>query len=207
MVEADRPRFAVAISAMLETFGQEATKQRLMGYWLGLRDISIELVEEAVGKALQTATRLPVPADVRSLCSGGDASDRAIAAWSDVQKSATVSYMADLDFSDYVINAVIRNLGGRTAFFDRLNAGTESEKWLRLDFLKVYATYADRLPSEEMTRPLIGEAMRDEVCGRSGKPRLFVIHADQDRIKALPLRQVELIESKQPLRLCEFKKV
>lgn len=205
MVEADRARFGVAISAMLETFGQEATTERLKGYWLGLRDISIEFVEEAVGKALQTATRLPFPAEIRNLCQGGDTSAKALAAWADVQKAAVVSYMADLDFADYVINAVIRNLGGRSAFFERLNAGSESEKWLRLDFIKVYEVYAARLPSDEMVKPLIGEAMRGEVCGRVHTPRLVVVKADPSRVKALPQRQSIAIESTQPLRLCQLK--
>ena len=148
MDDGDKPRFGTAIGAMLVTFGQEASAPRLLGYWMGLRDLTIEQVEASVAKAMATADRLPVPAELRNMAAGGDGQARAIAAWSDVQRAASVSYMVDLDFGDWVINAVIRNLGGRWNFFERLCAGAESEKWLRIEFLRTYQTYADCLPSD-----------------------------------------------------------
>ena len=201
MDDLDRERFATAISAMLVTFGQEATTPRLLGYWLGLKDLSLQQVEMAVAKAMQSATHMPVPADLRAMVAGGSASDRAIAAWNDVQKAAVVSYMKDLDFADWVINAVIRNLGGRWNFFDRLNAGAESEKWLRLDFLKVYATYADALPGEEMVQPLIGQATHGEVCGRFHMPETVCIKGDEQRVAILPPRKYLSIEARQKTQI------
>jgi hypothetical protein len=194
MDDSDKPKFSVAITAMLVTFGREATAPQITGYWLGLRDLPLLAVEAAVAKALQTATRLPVPAELRELASGGSSSDRAIAAWSDVQRACSVSYMADLDFGDWIINAVIRNLGGRWNFFERLNAGAESEKWLRVDFLKVYATYAQALPSGEATRPLIGQATHGEVAGRTHQPRLVIIESSDGRAQLLPERKKVAIE-------------
>lgn len=208
MDDSDKERFATAIGAMLVTFGQEASTPRLLGYWLGLKDLTLEQVEAAVGKAMQTSTHVPVPAELRSLASGGNASERAVAAWSDVQKAAGVSYMKDLDFQDWVINAVIRNLGGRWNFFDRLNAGAESEKWLRVDFLKVYAIYAESLPSDEMAQPLIGQATHGEVCGRFHMPQTIRIAADERRLAILPPRANLAIEHKQGTKvLVNFKTV
>ena len=189
MDDSDKERFATAVGAMLVTFGQEASTPRLLGYWLGLKDLTLQQVEHAVGKAMQTATHVPVPAELRSLATGGSSNQRAVAAWSDVQKAAGVSYMKDLDFQDWIINAVIRNLGGRWNFFDRLNAGAESEKWLRVDFLKVYAIYAESLPSDEMVQPLIGQATHGEICGRIHIPKTVCIGADQNRLAILPPRK------------------
>ncbi len=71
MDDSDKEAFATAITAMLVTFGQEATKPRLMGYWLGLKDLALEKVEHAVAQSMQTAKRLPVPAELREIATGG----------------------------------------------------------------------------------------------------------------------------------------
>lgn len=188
MDDNEKPKFSLAVTAMIVGLGREATAPMLLGYWIGLRDLTLQQVESAVAKAMQTATRLPVPAELRELAVGGSAESRAIAAWDDVQRAANVSYMADLDFGDWIINAVIRNLGGRWNFFSRLNEGAESEKWLRHEFLKTYAVLASTLPSDEATQPLIGQATHGTVAGRTHQPRLITIKADETRLALLPKR-------------------
>lgn len=179
--ELEKQKFGVAITAMLETFGQESTPARLLGYWMGLRDFTLSQIENSVCSCLRTATRLPVPADLRAIISGGSSSELAITAWSDVQCAANASYMKDLDFEDRIINAVIRNLGGRWNFFERLNASAESEKWLRLDFIKAYAVFAQEIPSDEAISPLIGQATHGLVSGRMHNPRIDFIKCDEKR--------------------------
>jgi len=209
MVESDKGRFATAIGAMLVMFGQEASPPRLLGYWMGLQGLTIEQVETAVGNAMQTAMKLPVPAELRQGISGGSAGDRAVSAWGDVQDAASTSYMVDLDFDDWTINAVIRNLGGRWNFFDRLNGGAESEKWLRIEFLRCYAVYAESPPSDEATTPLIGMATHGVECGRLHRPRMVRIGADQKRLEALPPRPVQRITGQNVTNaaMVEFQKV
>jgi hypothetical protein len=199
MDDSDKSRFGTAIGAMLVTFGQEASTPRLLGYWMGLRDLPLAQVEAAVAKAMATAHKLPVPAELRDMAAGGDSQSRAIAAWSDVQRAVSVSYMVDLDFGDWVINAVIRNLGGRWNFFERLCAGAESEKWLRIEFMRTYQTYANCLPSDEMVRPLIGQATHGEVAGRSHTPQLITIAADTNRLALLPPRAAAAISDRKPI--------
>ncbi|MGV3485386.1 MAG: hypothetical protein ACO1RT_13290, partial [Planctomycetaceae bacterium] len=196
MDDSDKPKFSTAITAMLVTFGQEATAARLLGYWMGLKDLTLSQVEDATARAMATSPRLPVPADLRTLMAGGSTNDRAIAAWMDVQNAIHVSYMVDLDFEDRIINAVIRNLGGRWPFFDRLTAGADSQKWLRLDFLKAYAVYAEAPPSDEMIAPLIGQATHGEVAGRSYRPRLEVVRSDEKRAALAPPRGQIVITDK-----------
>ena len=47
----DKAAFAVCIGAMMETFGVEATKPILHGYWLGLEDLTLDQVKLAVSRA------------------------------------------------------------------------------------------------------------------------------------------------------------
>lgn len=189
MGDGDRAAFAVLISALLETNGQEATKPRLEGYWLGLRDLSLEQLQTAVEVALKSHNRVPSPSELRVAAFGGNMDQRAVAAWGEVQRAAYVSYMADLDFEDYIINAVIRNLGGRWNFFDRLNSGADAENYLRLDFMKCYAIYASREPSDEACAPLIGMASRGRVGEIDFKPRVERIRCSDNRGKLLPPRE------------------
>jgi hypothetical protein len=194
MNDSDRKRFAQTITALTITFGLELNDARLLGYWMGLKDLTIDQVENAIGKAIQTSTRMPVPAELRSYAMGGTANERAMSAWNDVQKAANVSYMQDLDFEDCIINAVIRNLGGRWNFFERLTSGAESEKWLRIEFVKAYEVYASAIPSDEALKPLIGMATHGEVCGRRHVPRIAMVTADTTRAKIAPKRTCQAIE-------------
>lgn len=183
MDDSQRGPFGVVISAMLETFGQEATKPRLLGYWLGLRDLELSLVEQAVAKAMQTATRLPAPAELRELIAGGSTQDRAVAAWGDVLKGIPHGPYRHIDFEDRLINAAIRLLGGWPTFVDRF-ADSESEKWARIDFLKTYASLASSGVDGEACRPLRGLS-KIEASGGKHEPIPRRIGCDEAR-KQLP---------------------
>jgi hypothetical protein len=194
MDDSERIKFGTAIAAMLEAFGQESTKSRIYGYWLGLQGLSISQVQVAVAKAIQTSKRLPVPAELIEIANGGSTEGRAIDAWADVQKAACVSYMHDMDFQDRFVNVAIRLLGGRQTFFTRLGAGVDSEKWLRIEFMKAYARAANRPAGDEAGGILFGEADRSKVKGIEHTPRLVTIKSDVDRAKLAPPRVERSIE-------------
>lgn len=189
MTDSQKREFLSSLGALFEMFGQEATTPRITLYWLAMRsECSLDAAKDAMAKSARTASRLPTVAELLEHVNGKP-SDRAEAAWFDVQRSTGISYMADLDFEDRSINAVIRALGGRRAFFERLGAGVESEKWLRIEFMKSYAAFADRALSDEATGVLFGDADRGEVLGRSYQPRLEVVRCDQERAKLMPPRE------------------
>jgi len=125
---------------MLETFGQEGTRARLLGYWLGLQDLGLAEVQQAVATLIATSSRLPVPAEVRQACQGGSTEDLAIAAWSEVLKAMPLGSYKSVDFEDRAINATIRVLGGWPAALESCGT-TEDEKWYRLNFLKAYQSF------------------------------------------------------------------
>lgn len=171
MVEKDKKLFGTIIGALMETFGQEATSPRLLGYWMGLKDLSIEQVEYAAGQAIAKLTRMPVPAELRSMVEGGSPEVRAMHAWNAVERAVFESYMADMEFQDRTIHAVIRHLGGRERFFSRMQT-TNDEKFLRIEFLKAYAMFAASPPSDEALALLPGESNRNDP---RYKPRLIRI--------------------------------
>jgi hypothetical protein len=181
-------RFNTAITAMLETHGQEATTARLYGYELGLSGIPVEYVELAVAKSLSGSKQLAKPAELREIATGGSAEAHAIAAWGEVQRAVTVSYMHDLDFEDRLINAVIRGMHGRQRFFSRFESA-DSEKWLRIDFMKAYTTLSKAGVSEEAAAMLIGEADHGAVKGRTHTPRIAVIKTETERPLLMPPRE------------------
>ena len=148
-------QFATAISALLETMGQEATEARLNGYWLGLGDLELSQVEAAVAVAIRTNKRLASPAEIRELATVGNIEARSISAWGDVQRAFPIGHYKHVDFEDQIINAVIRSLGGWPAIFERCN-NAENEKWYRIEFLKTYRAYVTSGVNGDACRPLEG---------------------------------------------------
>ena len=146
MTNTDKPAFVTAISALFEAFGKEITEARVAGYWLGLRDLAIQDVTRAVTAALTTETFLPVPASLRKLAGVADVGDRAQFAWEAVLRAvADVGPYRHVTFADQTINAAIRGFTGSwVALCDRFAEGESQERWIRKEFVQIYAAYARR---------------------------------------------------------------
>ena len=194
MVESDKVQFGNAVGAMLEAFGQEATKARLYGYWLGLRTLELPEVESAVASVLENVTDRfpPPPAKLREIVNGGSSEDLAIAAWADVQDAMPLGAYRHVDFEDKHINAAIRSLGGWPAMFERC-ATTEGEKWYRIEFCKAYASAASRQLDGDVCRPLAGISEKQLVGGRIADPVPMRIGSSNGRARicAVDQRRVE----------------
>lgn len=188
--EETREEFGTAITAMLETFGAEGTTPQLLGYWYALRDLSLEEVQQAVYEAMRTHKRRPMPAELRELVEGGSGSDRAIEAWGDVLKAVPRGPYKWIDFDDSLINAVIRNMGGWPAFLSRF-ADAESEKWVRLEFLKAYEAFASRRMDGDACDPLPGLSEVMLVGGKLMEPIPVRIGCAPERAKLSPPKTPE----------------
>lgn len=185
MDDSEKEDFAVAITAMLETFGAEGTKPQLLGYWYALQDMSLQEVQEGVYKAMRTAKRRPMPSEVRELAEGGSSDERAIEAWGDVMNALPRGPYKWVDFDDSVINASIRHMGGWPTFVARF-ANADAEKWVRIEFLKCYTTLASRRLDGEVCDPLPGLSEVSAVNGELGPPVPVRIGCNQDRAKLSP---------------------
>lgn len=165
-----REEFKTAIEAMFVTLGGELSEPALFGYWMALSDFSIEEVRRACVNAMCTARFVPKPVELRESISGGPESS-AMLAWGDVQRAIGLGPYKHVDFTDKIINAVILNMGGWPAFIGRLT-DAESEKWLRIEFLKCYLAFANRGVSGEICKPLIGLSEQSVVAGKIVEPKV-----------------------------------
>ena len=176
MTESDRPAFGTAVTAMLETFGQEATKARLMGYWIGLGDLDLDELESAVGRAIQTLSRTPVPAELRAMARG-TSEEAETAAWLTVERAMPLGAYRHVSFADAAINAAIRSLGGWPRLFERCR-DADGEKWYRIEFTKAYRTFRARGCSGEVSAPLPGLSEANVVDGKRSEPRITWVGED-----------------------------
>lgn len=164
----DQARTVLALTALMETFGQEATEARMFGYMLGLKGLSANEVETAVSKSLQSSTRIPSPAELRELIGEGTHM-RSMLAWAAFEKAMSIGPYRHVNFRDRVINATVRMLGGWTNAFDRCT-NTEETKWYRIEFIKTYEQLAKSSVSDEMSRPLAGLSESTMISGRIAPP-------------------------------------
>lgn len=182
MENSNKAAFGLAVGAMLESFGVEATKAILHGYWLGLNDLTISQIETAVSLALRRLKFVPKPFELRELLGLVITNDsRAEAAWSDVHRAIPFGPYKHVDFDDKLVNATIRNLGGWVTFLDRFQ-DSESEKWARLDFMKCYKAFANSGVTGDLIKPLAGLSQAEVVSGSVASPVPKRIGCDADRI-------------------------
>lgn len=156
MVESDRADFSLTVGAMFETFGQEATKELIRGYWIGLSDLDLNAVQFAVARAIRECERLPKPVELRRLTGEATEEQAATIAWDDALRAIPRGSYKHIDFENKLINAVIRNLGGWPNFLARFSSA-EDEKWIRQEFIRTYKNFSRGI-SLEACEPLPGLA-------------------------------------------------
>lgn len=202
MNESHKREFATLIAALAETFGRDASSATQLGYWLGLKDLSLEDVTRAVTTAMRDSKRMPVPVELRDIALGGSAESRAIAAWTLFANAVSrVGGYRSVSFEDRTINAVVRSLGGWEYVCDL--SVEEFDKWLRMNFLKAYEALAGKPIGDEAGAPLLGlTAKTNQRNGHyHGSQRLIAIGAGGEmRPVAIEGRARELprLEAKAP---------
>ncbi len=198
-----KQEFATAIGAMAETFGVEATKPLIYGYWLGLCDLDLIDVQKAVQRAIQQCKAIPKPAELR-LMTGKvyDSETTALMAWEDALKALRWGKYKHVDFGDKLVNAVIRNMGGWPGFCSRFIDAT-SEKWIRQEFITAYKRFASSSVRSEQIAPLPGLSEVEVINGEMQTCEPVLIACDNTR-KRLPC---PVVESVKLTRGIEFKRL
>lgn len=155
MRPSDIKAYRNAIAALCLTFGREATEELYDAYWMGVSDLTIEALQTAVATAIRSSKAFPRPVELRQFAGEQTNEQRAIAAWGDVLRAVPRGPYKHIDFQDPLINATVRNLGGWPTFIGRFE-DEESEKWVRLEFLKAYQSFASSGVNGEACLPLTG---------------------------------------------------
>ena len=156
MHQNEEPAFTQVIAALAATFRQEATQAVYLGYWMGLRDLTLEDVKRAAVRAMRTSKFMPAVAELRELAGEMLPDHRAVKAWEAFKEAIRRhGYYQSISFDDGLINATVHNLGGWMPLIERLDS-EEDEKWVRKDFERVYKAFAISGIGHEQARPLIG---------------------------------------------------
>lgn len=163
MDDTQKQPFADCIKALFKTFGVEADRATLLGYWMGLQDMELEHVQAAVMLCIRECSHLPRPVEIREKVEGTQ-DDAGELAWAIVLRSIGLGPYKHVDFADGHINAAIRQLGGWPAFLSRFSDG-ESEKWARIEFLKSYKNLRHARVSGDVCKPLPGLSETQYVAG------------------------------------------
>jgi hypothetical protein len=155
---AEMERFVALLSALAAAKGRNCDEAMLMGFEMGLDDIAIEGIEQAVRESLRDRNpHMPSPGELRELAGDARPEDRAALAWEVVLRCISgVGGYASPNFDDPLINATIRSIGGWTPLCDQTI--DQQDRFTRAQFLKTYAGLARTGISDELAAPLIGIA-------------------------------------------------
>lgn len=134
----DRQEFAHLMQGLFAVYDIEPTTAKLAGYWMGLQDLSMSDVRNAVGRAIKAGGRfMPKPAELRELSGEATPALRAARAWEQVKRSIrSVGAYQSVRFDDPIAGQVVRNLGGWVALCNA--EPDELAKWTRAKFEKLY---------------------------------------------------------------------
>lgn len=150
-----KAQIAFLVAVLAEGYRQKITEATVEAYCMGLDGLAMDCIERAVKAATQTCKFMPVPAELRELAGEFKPEDRAVHAFSELERAiAKVGYYQSPNFDDPLINATVRVHGG----WERICTlpTEEFDKWFRKDFERTYAALCRTGVNGEMTAPLVG---------------------------------------------------
>jgi len=125
-------------------------------YALALEDLTVEQIQFATKRALQTCKFMPSAAELLELSGYLSPADRAELAWAVVGDAMRQhGFYKSVDFDDATINATIRALGGWAVFCEQAD-GADFQQFTKARFAKTYAAYCRAGVSAEAGAPLLG---------------------------------------------------
>ena len=140
------------IAALAAAMRVEIDEAVLLGFELGLGDLSASDVIHGVGRAIRECRYLPSVYELRQLCGVVPMESRALIAWSEaVQAVKTVGAYRSVEFSDGVTAACVRHLGGWVECYD-----LAGEERIRREFVSTYERLLKSGVTSEMAAPFRG---------------------------------------------------
>jgi hypothetical protein len=112
MIPKDKQRFATALAALGEIFGETLSTPRMNAYFAAMSDLTIEQVEEAARRLMNSSKFFPKPVEFREALLGS-ASDQAEQAWRTfVKLCVDEGHYPSLQIADGAMAFAIEHLGG-----------------------------------------------------------------------------------------------
>jgi hypothetical protein len=182
-----------ALELVFLAFNREATPEAVIGYSIGLEGMSGCEIVQACRLAMKECKFMPTPRELRDLAGKGNSDSRAILAWDCAVGAAGHGPYKPVDFSDKLINATIRSLGGWPSFLSRLHG--DEEKWCRQEFIKTYCAYQRQTPPDDSILPLPGLGEMTSVNGVLQKRRPIAIAAPKQNAIGITSQTKGLIDA------------
>ena len=155
--------FASPFLAFCEVFNRTFSDDGIDMWFRSFSDLPVAEFQVAIARFIREAKSgtFPTPGEIRKLCPSGMADeDRSLVAWNAaVKASRCYGFDATVDFSDRIINAVIRQMGGWEEFRDW---DASERKWKEREFRAKYEHIA-RTGSGDGS-PLIGFIDRTNIA-------------------------------------------
>jgi hypothetical protein len=152
-----------AVGILSSTFRVEADEMLLEAFTIGLEGCDPSQIAAAVGAVLRSnVDYMPTPGKLRELAvsSGSGFEAIAAAAWECLNRGITaVGSSGSPNFTDGLINATVRHLGG----WERVCGMTdeEFEKWYRKDFERIYLQFLRNGVAADQCGYLVGSIERE----------------------------------------------
>lgn len=194
MVENDYGRFKVCITGLIEVcgnYGRELSSGAIMLWWQALERYSIEAIEDAASKYLQSpdvTNSSPKPADLIRFVEGGGSRDNAEMAWTQVLKAcADHGAYRSVKFDDPCINQSVKDVGG----WAKLCATDQDElPFVGNRFRQIYEVYrrrgSDALTQTDLYLPGLAEVSNASSGHRVAPPVLISTITARRLEKSLP---------------------
>ncbi len=200
MTPSDHAKFVTVITGMSETFRQKLTPAGIEGFWIGLSDLSIEQVGQAVGKALRSSKWMPTVSELQGFAGVKTPEQEASDAWETLREGISrVGPYESVDFTDRRINAAVRHVGGWERVCSR--AGDDFNVWLKKEFIADFTSIAERGLDYAAEYPLLGLTAKengDRWPEFTPPPVLFGPPTDQPRIEHERPKSLPVLELKKP---------
>lgn len=162
----DKNTFGEMLVSLGEYYGKNVTPSLISMYWQGLQRYDIAAIQEAFNRHVNNPDSgqfMPKIADVAKML-GGTSNDRALGAWSKVDKAVrSVGTHRSVVFDDPLIHRVLQEMGGWIGMGQK----TEDEwPFVAKEFENRYRGYAMRGERPEYPPVLVGIA--DATNARGG---------------------------------------
>ena len=144
----EKQAFFASLAVIAETVNKKISPVLMKTYWACLAPYAFSEVQHALAELLKNPdvkkhVYFPSPSDVIAIIEG-DVNSKSLAAWTEVTKTMReIGHYDSVIFSDELIHAVIRDMGGWIALCQH----TEKElPFVQRDFERRYQVYCRRRP-------------------------------------------------------------
>ncbi len=169
MTHREKPEFMKLLMSTADLHGKELSTDVVELWWNSLELYELVQVKRAFSKHIQDPVKgewMPKPANIIAKLKGSPERS-ALLAWTEVEEAVSrIGRYETVQFTDPVINAVIRNLGGWISLCDQ----DLDEPWTQKEFERRYQAYSEC--GKGLNEPLPG-LLQIQNKTRRGDPRMI----------------------------------